>query len=59
MIEKKNIQGIKHIAEATVNHDGSVSVTIKKADKAVFSERYMCSVETSLMLAYYQYSKIV
>ena len=55
---KKNINGQKHTAEAKVNHDSTVSVTIKKADKAVFNQRYMCSVEAAITLAYHQYKQV-
>ena len=55
---KKTINGQKHIAEATVNHDSSISVVIKKADKAVFNQRYMCSVEAAITLAYHQYKQV-
>jgi len=58
MIERKNINGIRHTAEAKVNHDSTVSVTIKKADKAVFNQRYMCSVEAAITLAYHQYQQV-
>ena len=55
---KKVISGQKHIAEAKVNHDSTVSVIIKRADKAVFNQRYMCSVEGAITLAYHQYKQV-